>query len=303
MTGYPRRILFSLALIALAAVLAGPPGFGGELTAKPPYKVGVVTTLFRDVPEPAIPGLLRPFQIMLESQTGLPGKLTPVRGWEQLSQDLSQDKVQLGLFHGFEFAWAREKYPDLRPLVVVVGKVAQPRAHLVTLKGNKDCNMGDWSGWTLAIPSRTREYCHLFLERHLARHNKTVKESFRKVTAPRSVEDAVNQLVEGDVQAVLLDSAALEGCRARKPQVHNMLKTIEQSDPFPPGVFAYRPGAVDEGTVKQFVKGMLVADQDPESREIMGYAQIQKFDDVPPEYDEMLKTIARTYPPATAKTK
>jgi hypothetical protein len=51
------------------------------------------------------------------------GELVPCGDADNLGRQLMDDKVQLGVFHGIEFAWARQKYPEPATWVRV-GQVA-----------------------------------------------------------------------------------------------------------------------------------------------------------------------------------
>src|SRR5205823_4053014 len=60
----------SAGLVALALVAASP---AAEAANPPAVRIGLVKSLFRDVPEWAIPIGLRPMKELMESQTGVSG--------------------------------------------------------------------------------------------------------------------------------------------------------------------------------------------------------------------------------------
>ena len=105
--------------LGLGLAVAFGLGRGEGAQARPPsgaIRIGVVGTLFRDTPEPVVQALLHPMRKLMELQTGLNGQFITVPDYDNLGGQLVQNKVQLAVFHGFEFAWARQKYPALRPL-------------------------------------------------------------------------------------------------------------------------------------------------------------------------------------------
>ena len=52
----------------------------------------------------------------------------------QLARAMKEGKLHLGVYHGFEFAWARQANPDLKPLVIAVCHHKQLHAYLVVNK-------------------------------------------------------------------------------------------------------------------------------------------------------------------------
>src|SRR4051812_146122 len=128
-----RHLITGGLVVAAAAGLAlaapGPAPAGGE--ARGTVRVGVIATLFRDTPEPMMQALMRPFKSRLETQTGVTGQIVAGGDAHQLGQALKDDHVQLGVFHGFEFAWARSKLPELRPLLIAVNQRRCLQAYLV----------------------------------------------------------------------------------------------------------------------------------------------------------------------------
>ena len=111
----------SLLVCLLALLPAFLPAESEEPTnSRTLVRIGVVSSLFRDVPEPLAQAMLRPMKSLIETQTGLQGDVTRAGDAFELGQKLSEDKIQLGVFHGFEFAWYRLKFPKLQPLVIAV---------------------------------------------------------------------------------------------------------------------------------------------------------------------------------------
>src|SRR5262249_44822264 len=106
---------FTALLTAVPAAEKGPNPTGT-------VRIGMVGTLFRDMPEALVKATMQPFGALMESQTGLAGQLEPVGDAIHLGRMLAEDQVHLGVFHGLEFAWARQKYPDLRPLMIAVNQ-------------------------------------------------------------------------------------------------------------------------------------------------------------------------------------
>ena len=100
-------------------------------------RIGLVKTLFRDVPEVLIPIGLRPMKELMDGQTGVNGDLIPSGDADSLARQLKADEVQFGVFHGVEFAWVHQKYPTLKPLVIAVNGHPFLRAHLVVRADSK----------------------------------------------------------------------------------------------------------------------------------------------------------------------
>jgi ABC-type phosphate/phosphonate transport system substrate-binding protein len=237
----------------------------------------------------------------MESQTGLSGQLVPGIAPDEMGQQLKDDKVQLAVFHGFEYAWVRQKHPELKPLMIAVNQNRHLRANLVVRDDCPATTFADLKGKTLAVPRRAREHCHLFLDRHCQAAGSTAKDYFGRLYNPNSAEDALDGVVSGQICAALVDSVALNWYRERKPKGSARLKTLEQSVPFPAAVVVYRAKAIDEATLKRFREGMISAKDNPRGQQLMTLVQITSFEPIPDDYDQLLTEIAKTYPPPADK--
>src|SRR5262249_46745150 len=149
-----------------------------------------------DIPDPMVKVALRPFRVLMESQTGLRGKLVPAGDALSLGEQLNSNKLQLGVFHGFEFAWAKQRYPELRPLMIAVNRQRHLRAHIVVNKNGDIKDLADLEGKTLAVPRCTREHCLLYLERSCQALGKEPA-SFFHVENPSGLEKALDDVAEG----------------------------------------------------------------------------------------------------------
>src|SRR5262249_45585194 len=106
------HVRWPLLAVAIAGLVLGTRGIGEERQSRT-IRIGMVGSLFRDIPDGVIAAMSQPFNRMMSSQTGMTGELVKAGDCQDLARQLSEDNVQLGLFHGIEFAWARQKYPEL----------------------------------------------------------------------------------------------------------------------------------------------------------------------------------------------
>src|SRR5262249_50207620 len=126
-------------------------------------RIGMISSLFSDVPEPTVMAMMQPFAALMESYTGVSGELVPCDDAFHLGQQLSEEKVQLGVFHGIEFGWARQKHPNLQALMIAVNQQRYLRAHLVVRADSPMTSLCDLQNQSLALPHESREHCQLFL--------------------------------------------------------------------------------------------------------------------------------------------
>src|SRR5687767_7561745 len=112
------RTLAVLVGVVLIGVAVAPRGAGGRTPAGTTLKLGMLQSMFRDVQPAMVKSISRPFRSLFERQTGLAGDVELVPDAETMANKMKERTIQLGVFHGFEFAQIRLRHPELRPLVV-----------------------------------------------------------------------------------------------------------------------------------------------------------------------------------------
>jgi ABC-type phosphate/phosphonate transport system substrate-binding protein len=284
-----------LAGLIVASLAAVPGGRGEESTTASTVRIGIVKTALRNCGGLSVAAQLQPVKALIDSQTGLDSHLSVTNTSEELGKDLVDGKAHFGVFHGVEFAWARQKHPALRPLVVTVTS-HDLRAYLVVRNDNSASCCADLAGKTCAVPSQTRAFCRLFLDRCCRECGRTPQHFFAKVISPASIEAALALVVEGESQATVVDAYLLDWYRQRHPESFARLKTIQQSEAFPSGVIAYVPGSMEEARLARFRDGLLTAHKNPRGEAILSLCQLKRFDVVPADYDQQLAAIVKAYP-------
>ena len=260
-------------------------------------RIGMISSLFTDIPEAAVMAMMQPFSALMEAQTGVSGQLVPCGDANNLGQQLMDDKVQLGVFHGIEFAWTRLKHPELRPLVIAVNQQRYLRAYLIVRADSPVSNLGDLKDKVLALPQPTRDHCQLFLRQRCLEYKKEPANLFAKITTPANVEDALDEVVDGTAQGTVVDGLSLDCYKRRKPGRFAKLKIGQSSEPFPAAVVVFRPGVLDEAMLTRFRDGMLNANRTAMGRQLMTLWKLTGFEPVPSDYDQALTDIAKAYPP------
>jgi ABC-type phosphate/phosphonate transport system substrate-binding protein len=292
-----RRGAAALAVAMVVVIHSGRCRAEEESPSAPGIRIGLVNTLFRDTPESLFKLMTRPLKSLMESQTGMTGTFDPGGECRILGRELQDDKFQLAVFHGVEFAWVRQKHPDLKPLVIAIRDGQPMYACLVVKNDSKVTCLADLDGKALAMCRQCREHCRLFLERRCEGCGKCPHKFFAKITAPTDTEDALDDVVDGAVDAAIVDSAALERYQRMKADRFAKLKTAVKSEAFPPAVIAYKPGVLSEEALKRFKTGLITANQNPKGKQLLTMCRITCFEAVPENYEEMLLSIAKAYPP------
>jgi len=273
---------------ALAACLVGVPA---AVRSEPPksLRVGLSGGLVQDTPEALVRAALPPMQVLLEKQTGFKGECAVVPGFEELLKQLAEGKVQVGIFPGHEFAWARAKDAQLRPLLIAVNGQRQLFVHVLVRADNPALALDDLKEGAVAVPRCSKSHCRLFVARLAFLDGRT--------TAPASGEDALDELVEGVVQAAVVDTATLECFQRRKPGRFARLKEVHKSCPFPAPVLAYRAGSLAEADLRRIVDGLARTHQTLAGKQVLTLWRLTAFEPVPDNHDQALAEIARLYPP------
>ncbi len=260
-------------------------------------RIGIVRTLFRNAPDAVLRAMGRPFTLLLESQTGMHGDVQAAASATNLGRMLNDGIVDLGIFQGIEFAWAQQKYPSLRPLMIVVNQDSHLYACLVVRAGRGLKSVADLRGKRLALPAWSRIHCRLFLQRLCREAGATSPQTFFKsVRTSGDAEDVLDDVVDGKVDAALVEKVPLRCYRRRKPGRVEHLEVMRQSQAFPASVVAYRPGSLDREILHRFRRGMLRAAHLPMGRQLLTLWKLTGFLPVPDDFDENLRRILKIYP-------
>ncbi len=286
-------VLFAFGMIVVFAL-------GADARAQQPapmVKIGLPANLFRDIPRTTVDFLMPTFSKLMQSETGLRGETVVLKGGDEVGQQLADNKVQLAVFHGFEFAWAQNKHKDLRPLVIAVSQNPKLSAQVIVANNSSVTKLEDLQGQKIAIPRGTREHAHLFLSRRTQRLGHKQENFFGTITKPPTVAMALDEVANGRVQATVVDSAAWDSYKWLNPGNAAKLRSLVQSEIFPTGVIAYKEGGLPAADLKKFKDGLTSAHERPAGVQLMQLWKMNRFEEIPADYHQLLAEIARAYPP------
>jgi ABC-type phosphate/phosphonate transport system substrate-binding protein len=284
-------------LVALTFALAAIPERQVHAEDGVPIKIALPNSLFRDFPKVTVSALMPTFNKLMEKQTGVRGQIVMLNGADEVGQELSDRKVQLAVFHGYEFAWAQAKHPNLKPLVVAIKQNSKLTAQVVVASDTKIDKLDDLRGQPVAIPRGTPEHCRLFLSRRTRAIGQRQEKFFGKFTTPAHVAAALDDVASGKVKATVVDSVAWENYQWMNPGRARKLRSLLKSENFPTGVIAYSDGGMPPADLQKFKEGLTSAHKRPEGLQLMMLWKMNRFESVPPDYQQTLADIAKAYPP------
>jgi ABC-type phosphate/phosphonate transport system substrate-binding protein len=260
-------------------------GASGSLTGKKEKEKGAMDTL----------------KAFIKDETGLDNIIEMQKNWRDLAKGMAEGRLQIGVYQGYEFAWAAEGDNKLKPLAIAVNIYRYPVVYVVVNKNNPAKDFAGLKGQTLAIPAIGEGVLNLFVERQAQLAGSNLKAFFSNVSEPDNVEDAMDDVVDGKIQATVVDEAALQAFKSRKPARFNKLRPAAKSEPLPPPVVTYYEGKLDDATLDRFKQGLLNASKKERGQTLLTLFHLTNFEAVPPDFGQVLATTRKGYPPSTEK--
>jgi ABC-type phosphate/phosphonate transport system substrate-binding protein len=112
--------------------------------------------------------------------------------------------------------------------------------------------------------------------------------------------NALDDVVDGKVQATVVDQEILDAYKQLKPGRFKQLKVVARSQPLPPTVIAYDDRALDEATVRQIRDGLLGVAAKEKHQMTLALFHWTRFGQVPTDFDQALAKTRQTYPPPSS---
>ncbi len=294
-----RRIIILVAGLAPIACLAALPSEAVPTSST--LRIGVVKTLAPGIPTSLLSTAMRPFREYMEERTGASGEIVRAGDGFDLAEKLHGGKLQVGIFHGHEFAWARQKYPRLAPIVVCVNSLRVMRAALVVPAGTSAESYADLEGKAIALPRDARDYCRVYFEGRCVKPGVEPCKFYSRLLRPADTEEVLDDVAAKRVEAAVVDAAALARYKKANPGRGEKIRVVAESESFPPGVIAFHEGKLSDAEVKKTREALVGAKDSPQGKKTLQLLKLAQFEAAPADYDAALKAIAKAYPPPAGK--
>jgi ABC-type phosphate/phosphonate transport system substrate-binding protein len=238
----------------------------------------------------------------IKTETGFDNDITASKDWPEVAAKLAAGKLQLGVLQGYEFAWAKEKYPKLKPLAIAVDATSYRYAYVMVKRDSPITDFAGLQHQVLSLPHIGKGHLTLFVEGLCTAAGKRLVAFFSRIATPDNTEDALDDVVDGVVQAAVVDRVGLDAYKRRKPGRFARLKEIAHSGPFPAPVVAYYDDNVAQATLDRFKKGLLDARRKERGEKLLNFFKLRSFEAVPANYEKVLVETRQKYPSTTQAT-
>jgi ABC-type phosphate/phosphonate transport system substrate-binding protein len=278
-----------LVIIAVALQPAQPHAQAAE---PPQLKIGLPENMFSGLPKIIVQRASQPFQEMFEKESGLKGEIVVSRNYAEIADQLRTGKLDVAVFHGFEYAWVKQ-HPELVPLVVTVPKTPI-QACLVVNCNSKANGLRELKGECIAVPAGTKAHCHVYYER--------LKETLPADVCllvkgnNRSIEDVLDAVSDGKCEAALVDGQALATYQKLKPGAGEQLKILAESQSFPSAIVVYRKDSLNADTAKKVTDGLIKCVNTPQGQVLTDMWKLKGFSQKTAQYDKDLEICLKAYP-------
>jgi len=285
-------------MIAVAMVIALDPSVSTAGDDQL-YRIAIAKSAIREVPQDLLPFAGDSLQELMKARTGLNGKVTLDHEWSALVRNLNDGELELGVLQGHEYAWAKQKYPDLQALVCSIERPKEVMAYLLVRHDCKAANLTDLKGGKLVLATTLKDHARLFLEKRQG--VEMGKESFGTVAKTDTVHEAIHKVIAEEFDVTAADHASWNYFQKLYPGAAKNLKVIAKSEEFPSAVLVYKKGHVDEVALKKLRDGLVSAHETTKGARMMAMMRIEKFVDVPDSFEATVATCLKAYPTPRAE--
>jgi ABC-type phosphate/phosphonate transport system substrate-binding protein len=293
-----------IAAVIVAMLLVASPG-RADNKKLPVLHIGTTETVVEEnVPEnsdeTAVEETYRQFIL---TETGFDSDIVALENHEVLAERLANGELQLGVFMGYEFAWAQARHPKLKVLAVAVNTHLYQYPTLVVRRDSQAGDFADLKGKTLALPRSGQGYGRLFLAAQSRRAGREPGAFLGHIDSFEDVETPLDEVVDGTKQAAVVDRLGLEAYQHRKPGRFARLKQLSESPFMPPALIAYYDGNLDPQTVTRLRDGLTEAHKQPDGERFLTLLRLTRFSPPTPDFEQVLADTRKTYPAPALKEK
>jgi ABC-type phosphate/phosphonate transport system substrate-binding protein len=287
--------------LCLSFLAGGPLVFGAdqpkpESPRSPRLRFGMIKSLFRAADEGTVLASTKIFSNLILMQTGVRADFSVVEEPAELARCIDAGELDFGVLHGVEYGWVKERYPQVKPLVIAYNKTWKLRAH-VLVRADSPCEgVADLRGKNLLFPRWSLNHVHLYLHKAVEETGSKPDVFFGGITSPHSVETAIDDLVDGAADATIVDGIAYDHYRQQKPVRATRLKVLAESEVFPSAALVYNPQVGPKTAASKLQEGLVTAHERPLTRELLMLWRLSQFSKVPTEYDDFVAGVLKQYP-------
>jgi len=232
----------------------------------------------------------------IKEETGQENTILQQKDWQDLAKKLASKELHVGVFQGYEFAWAQEKHADLKPLALAVNVHRNQSAYVLTNKDNKAKDFAGLAGQSFSIPVPSQFLPRVYVDQQCQANGKKMDTFFSKITKPDNVEDALDDVVDGVVNATVVERTALEAFKRRKPGRFKQLIEVAHSEEVLPPVIGYHEGGLDKATLDRFRDGLIAANKKERGRTLLTLFRLTGFEAVPEDFDKVAGVTRKAFP-------
>lgn len=256
-------------------------------------KVGIMGGMFKGVPETLVKAGGEQFGGLFKRITGLPGQVEVEDNHLTLAKKLDDNKLQLGVFHGFEWAWVKKQYPNLAPLAITIPPHL-PQACIVVKANDPAPGPQALNGATIEIPFNMKAHGFLYLEKL----EKTCPAGSFKVAPSDELfpEDGLDEVGKGRAKAVLVDASTLAAYKANNPGKAAKIKVLCQCDPLPQTVVVYNTKKLPAEIAQQLQGGLLKADKNSQGKAFLFLWNLRGFEEANAGFEDLLAKSLAAFP-------
>jgi ABC-type phosphate/phosphonate transport system substrate-binding protein len=288
---------------ALVGLLLGAGPTGADTRQLPVLHIGTTETSVEEKvregsDETAAEVVYRQF---IQEVTGFRSDLIALENHEVLAERLASGRLQLGVFMGYEFAWAQAQYPKLKVLAVGVNHYSYRYPALVVHQGSPVRSLADLKGKTLALPRWGQGYGRLFVAAQSRLAGQDPGDFLRHIATFEDAETPLDDVVDQMQQATVVDRLALEAYKQRKPARFARLKKLSESPPVPQALIAYYDGKLDPQTATHLRDALTSAHQQTSGEQLLTLFRLTRFAPPSGDFERVLAATRNIYPASAPK--
>ncbi|MCS7016400.1 MAG: phosphate/phosphite/phosphonate ABC transporter substrate-binding protein [Gemmatales bacterium] len=259
-------------------------------------RVGLSQALFRGSDPRLMLALMQPLGDLFSSQTGIACEFGVFADPADIGRNLAAGDLGLGIMHGIDYAWIREQYADIRPLLLCANETIALKAYILVREDSSYRGISDLKGKSIAFPKRSLNHCYLYTHKVITEAGENPAAFFGCSPEPANIDQALDWVFEGKAACTVVDGISFETYRQRKPGRAKALRVLHESGYYPTAAIIYSPKRLPEDIREKVYLGLSTAHERLGGRQLLTLWRLSAFIPPPPEYETLLVNVLKEHP-------